>query len=76
MLRRVGDALTDLGGELVDRSLALRQHVDDLGTPAIAERLRHRGEGAEELVLGLTSLHVVTISSERLNVKVAFGPEG
>ena len=63
-------------GELVDRALALREHVDDLGPPAVAERLRHRRECAEELVLGLTSLHVVTISSERLNVKVAFGPEG
>ena len=69
VLRRVGDALADLGSERVDGSLALRQDIDDLGTPAIAERLRHRREGAEKLVLGLPSLHAVTISSECLNVK-------
>ena len=46
VLRRIRDALTDLCGDLVDRTFALRQHVDDLGAPAIAERLRHRCERA------------------------------
>ena len=44
MLGRVRAALGDLVGDLVDRTLALRQHIHDLGTTAIPERLRDRRE--------------------------------
>ena len=39
-----GDALIDLDGNRVNRSFALREHVDDLGSPAARQRLRHLGE--------------------------------
>ncbi len=37
----VGEALVDLGRDLLDRALALGEHVHDLGAAATAEGLRH-----------------------------------
>ena len=39
VLAGVGDALADLAGEVLDAPLTLRQHVDELGAPAVAERI-------------------------------------
>jgi hypothetical protein len=69
MLRGIGDALPDLRSKLIDRPLALRQHVHDLCPPTVAERLCHGSERVEELVLGAAAFHFLKISSERLNVK-------
>ena len=53
MLGGVGDTLPDLGSELLDRPLALRQHVDDLRAATVAERLRDRSERGEQRILGV-----------------------
>src|SRR5207247_1778800 len=47
VLRRVRDALRDLGRDLLDRALALREQIDDLRPAAAAERLRHGRERVE-----------------------------
>ena len=51
----VGDALVDLGGDLLDRAFALGEHIDDLGPAAVAERLGHRRERVEQRVLRFPS---------------------
>ena len=55
---------------LLDRALALGQHVDDLGAAAVAERLGDRGERVEERVLGFPAAvragHV--LSNYHLNI--------
>ena len=51
VVRGVGHALVDLAGDLLDRSLALGEEVDDLGPASVAERLGHRRERVVELVL-------------------------
>ena len=48
VLRRVRDALGDLVRDLLDRALALREHIHDLRPAAAAERLRHRRERVEQ----------------------------
>jgi hypothetical protein len=40
--------LRDLSGQVLDRALALREHVDDLRSPAAPERLRRRRERIEQ----------------------------
>lgn len=57
MVRGVGHALVDLPGDLLDGALALRQHIDDLGSPAAGERLGDRGEGVEQGILGHPLTH-------------------
>ena len=47
MLRGVGDALPNLVRQLVDRAFPLGEHVDDLGSPPAAERLRDRRQRIE-----------------------------
>lgn len=39
VLRGIRDALVDLGGDLLDRTLALCQYLDDLSAPAARESL-------------------------------------
>ncbi len=51
VLGGVGDALVDLGGDLLDVPLALGEQVDDLRAPAVAERLGRRGQAVEQPVL-------------------------
>ncbi len=54
MERRVGDALVDLVGQILDVTFALGQHVDDLGSPAVRKRLRHLGEAVEQRIFRVT----------------------
>ena len=66
VVRGVGDALVDLAGDLLDRSLALGEEVDDLGPASAAEGLGHRGERVVELVLrfpGLRSMPCIQTST-------------
>ena len=49
---------------LVDRSLALGKHVDDLRTAAAPKRLRHRRQRIEQRRLGLPGCHIVKLSLE------------
>ena len=58
MVRRVRDGLTDLAREVLDRPLALREHIDDLGPVAVAQRLRDGREGSEERVLRRPLAHL------------------
>ena len=51
MERRVGDALADLGGELLDVAFTLGEDVDELGPSPVAERLGDLGEPVEQCVL-------------------------
>ena len=55
--RGVGDALADLGGELVDVAFALGEHVDQLGAATVAERLGDLGERVEQRILRLSITH-------------------
>ena len=55
--RRVGDALADLGGELVDMAFALGEHVDQLGAATVAERLGDLGERVVQRILRLPITH-------------------
>jgi uridine phosphorylase len=68
MLRGVRDALPDLRSELVDVTLALCEHIDELGAPPVPQRLRDRGERTEEGILRFATRHGVNLSIERLNV--------
>jgi hydroxyacylglutathione hydrolase len=52
MKGRIGDALVDLGCDLLDVTLALGEHVDDFGPPTVAERLGDVGETVEQRLLG------------------------
>jgi hypothetical protein len=65
VLRRVGDALADLTRELIDRALALGEHIDDLRAPAVAKRPGHRREGVKERRLRGTR-HIFKLSIELL----------
>ena len=51
MVGRVGHALTDLGGDVLDRSFSLRQQFDDLGPPSAGECFRDFGKPVVESVL-------------------------
>ena len=66
MERGVGDALADLGRELVDVTLALGEHVDQLGAASVAERLGDLAERVEQRVLRLSITHrpLLTTSSK------------
>ena len=52
--------------DLLDRALALREHVDDLRPPAAAERLRHRRERVEQRRLRRPARHIIKLSLEYL----------
>src|SRR5439155_14193848 len=52
VMRRVGDALSDLGRQLLDRPGPLGEDVQDLHPASAAEGLGHRAESVEELALG------------------------
>src|SRR5262249_30635475 len=65
---RIG--LRDLVGDLLDRTLALREDVDDLHAPAAAERLRHRRKRVEERPLRWTTRHILNISIDYLSYNV------
>jgi hypothetical protein len=49
---RVGDRLAQLPGDLLDRTLALGQQVDDLGPAAAGQGLGHLGQALEQRILG------------------------
>jgi hypothetical protein len=70
MMRGVRKRLPDLGRDLVDRPLALGQHVDDLGPAAISERLGHRSERVEQRVFSVSLAHILKLSFEYTNVNV------
>jgi hypothetical protein len=57
VLRRVRDALRDLVRELLDRALALREHIYDLRPAPIPERLADGGEGVEQGKLCRPAVH-------------------
>jgi hypothetical protein len=54
VMRGVGDALIDLARQLIDRALALCEHVHNLGAATVTNRLGNRGERVEERGLGGT----------------------
>ena len=51
VMRGVGDTLVDLGGDLLNGTFALGEDVDDLRSPATAQRLGHLGERIEQGIL-------------------------
>ena len=53
----VGDALVDLGGDVVDRALALGQEVDQLGPASAGHGLADLSEAVVESVLGRPVTH-------------------
>ena len=57
VMRRVGEALGDLGREILDGAFALGEHVDNFGPPAAGERFGDRGERVEEGFLGFVLAH-------------------
>ena len=60
-MRGVGDALADLGGDLLHRPLALGQQVHDLGPAAAGQRPGDLGEAPVQGVFGGTVSHAVMI---------------
>ena len=46
----LGDALLDLGGDLLDQTLALGEHVHDLGAPATGQSLGRARQRVEQRV--------------------------
>jgi hypothetical protein len=74
MVRGVGDALSELGRHVLDRSFPLRQQVDDLRPPAARQRLPHRSQRLEERILRFPRTHgprsyawLAALSSVHLN---------
>ena len=55
MLRGIGDALVDPVGNLVDRTLTLREQIDYFRATAISQRLRNGGERVEQRRLRRTT---------------------
>jgi hydroxyacylglutathione hydrolase len=51
------NALADLGGELVDVTFSLREHVDQFGTATVAEPFGDGRERVEQLILRLPIAH-------------------
>src|SRR2546427_3470321 len=60
VMRGVGNALSDLGGDLLDRALALGKEVDDLGPVPVAERLGDRSQRPEERILRRPVAHTAS----------------
>ena len=67
VVRGVGHALADLPRQLLHRSLALGEHVGDLGSTAARQRLGHLGEAVEERILGLSVTHGDILRRSRLH---------
>lgn len=57
MLGCVGHSLVDLGGQLVNRPLALPEDIDQLRPPAVPQRPGSFYEGVEERILFLLIAH-------------------
>src|SRR5688572_3139263 len=57
VLGGVRDRLPDLGGELLDRPLALVEDVDELGAAPVAQCFRDRGQTVEQGILGRPVTH-------------------
>ena len=55
---------------LVNRPLALGQHIDDLSPPSAAKRLRDRREGVKEGILRHAITHTIKLSFEYSGIKV------
>jgi hypothetical protein len=64
VLRRVCDALRDFVRDLLDRSLALSEQIDDLRPAAAAHRLRHRCERIEQGHFRCAICHILKLSLE------------
>jgi hypothetical protein len=66
MERRVGDALADLGSEVVDVTLALGEDVDQLGPPAAPEGPGDVGEPVVQGILRDSVTHwISSVVSDR-----------
>jgi hypothetical protein len=61
MMRRVRDTLADLLREIVDRSRALREHIDYLGPSPACERASDLGKRVEKGFLGDSITHSASI---------------
>ena len=64
VMRGVGDALADLGGDLLNRPLTLGEQISDLGPASAGEGLRDLGEGIEQRILGSPVTHALMIGAE------------
>src|SRR5262249_11920627 len=64
MVRGRRDALPDLAGDVLDGTLALRQHVADLAPPAVSQSRSHRGLRIEQGVLRCPSAHKFKLTFE------------
>ena len=69
MMRCVGDALAQLVGNFIDRTLALREHVDDLGAAPTGERLCHFSEAVEEDIFHGTVTHEPMVAEWKRHIK-------
>ena len=70
-IMRLGGALVDLACDLLDRSLSLREQVDDLGAPTAAERMRHGGHRIEQRRLRRAPRHIINLTLEYLKSRAA-----
>ncbi|HSL63302.1 MAG TPA: hypothetical protein VK874_01475 [Gaiellaceae bacterium] len=66
VVRRARHTLADLGGNVFHGALALGEQIDDLGTSATAERLRHRCQRIEQRRLRRRTRHSFKLSFEFL----------
>src|SRR5437660_12506620 len=64
VLRGIRDALRDLVRDLLDRTLTLREQIDDLRPAAAAERLRDRRQRVEQRHLRCAACHMHKLSLE------------
>ena len=64
MLGRVRQALADLVRDLLDRTLALREHVDDLRPAAAPQGLRNGRKRVEERSLRSSLTHNFKLTLE------------
>jgi len=69
--KEVGDALTDLGGDVVQMAFALRKHVDDLSPATVAERLCDRREPVEQVILRSSVPHSARLLFKELLDKLS-----
>jgi hypothetical protein len=55
--------------DLVDRTLTLREQIDDLSPAAASQCLRDRRQHVEQRRLRRTTRHILKLSLEDLNIK-------
>jgi hypothetical protein len=64
VVRAARRTLSDLHCDLLYRAFALREQVDDLGTPAASERRGNRRERVEQCALGFSIIHTFKLMLE------------